>query len=280
MGRMQLALPVLFTVAVALPVEHSQRCGCFEVSGPEPGYFQKHRFFDFRNVDPASYLESAAFTDAWSIQSWGKPVSAVAPVAVQNAPENVCIGRDGNSTHLTLKTSRSAELQSAAEINTIRQDILHASIRIKARVNGDAGAVAGMFTIAGAEESDLEILTRDPEDHIRYTNQPGSAHGATTDQAIPGRWRNWAIHRLDWFPGRSEWYFDNHRVVSKNVNCPTRPSILDLNMWGDGGEWAGPMRVGGSARLEIQWVEMAFNTSESSRRRRGPAGCGVVCSLD
>lgn len=50
---------------------------------------------------------------------------------------------------------------------------MFASTRFRARVMGDAGAVAGLFYFRnGANESDIEILTRDQPSEIRYSNQP------------------------------------------------------------------------------------------------------------
>lgn len=50
---------------------------------------------------------------------------------------------------------------------------MYASVRIRARVYGAPGAVAGLFIYAnGRNESDIEILTRDDESVIRYSNQP------------------------------------------------------------------------------------------------------------
>jgi len=53
------------------------------------------------------------------------------------------------------------------------RNILHASIRIRARVYGAAGAVAGLFIFQNDHnESDIEILTRDDPTEIWYSNQP------------------------------------------------------------------------------------------------------------
>lgn len=50
---------------------------------------------------------------------------------------------------------------------------MYASTRIRARVVGDPGAVAGLFYYQNREnESDIEILTKDDPQMIRYSNQP------------------------------------------------------------------------------------------------------------
>jgi hypothetical protein len=54
-----------------------------------------------------------------------------------------------------------------------QKNLLYASTRIRARVVGDDGAVAGLFYYRdGNNESDIEILTRDETSAIRYSNQP------------------------------------------------------------------------------------------------------------
>lgn len=45
---------------------------------------------------------------------------------------------------------------------------MYASVRLRARVFGDAGACAGMFTVYDDDnESDIEILTTEPDDKIK-----------------------------------------------------------------------------------------------------------------
>lgn len=122
-------------------------------------------------------------------------------------------------------------------------------------------------------ESDIEVLTSDPSDHVRYSNQPsvdqeGNAIAASSnDVSLPAgvRWTAWNEHRMDWLPGRSAWYVNGISVSNLTYGVPTKPSGLVLNAWSDGGVWSGNMSVGDQAYLEIQWIEMVFNTS-------GPAG--------
>jgi beta-glucanase (GH16 family) len=59
-----------------------------------------------------------------------------------------------------------------------QKNMLYASTRIRARITGDSGAVAGMFYYRdGTNESDIEVLTRDKHSVIHYTNQPGLNDG-------------------------------------------------------------------------------------------------------
>jgi len=104
-------------------------------------------------------------------------------------------------------------------------------------------------------------------------------------------WTEWHTHRIDWVAGKSSWYIDGELQLEKTYGVPTVPSYVVLNMWGDGGVWSGEMKVGAEARLEIQWMEMAFNTSgpaegpvddgENAARRRFKRAetCVNVCTL-
>lgn len=182
--------------------------------------------------------------------------------------------------------------------------MLHASLRMRARVVGAAGAVAGFFTFFDDDnESDVEILTADPPAVVRYTNQPSvGADGneipaaSRVVKALP-EWREWREHRIDWVPGRSSWWLDGVVRAESAYSVPRKPSGLTLNMWSDGGEWSGEMEVGGVAELQVQWVEVVFNTSGpvdgpgsgggGEKVRRGEAlgkrkekRCDVVCRVD
>jgi beta-glucanase (GH16 family) len=105
-------------------------------------------------------------------------------------------------------------------------------------------------------------------------------------------WEDWHTHRIDWVEGKSSWYVDGVHVLDKTYGVPTTTAYLVLNMWSDGGVWSGEMEVDGEARLEIEWIEMAFNTSGaidetddddsgSSKRKRADSGaCSHVCTVD
>jgi hypothetical protein len=163
------------------------------------------------------------------------------------------------------------------------------------RVVGAPGAVAGFFTFFDkTNETDIEILTRDPKDKIRYTNQPALDDNgndvAEASQAVGklAAWDEWQTHRVDWLPGNSHWWLNGGQVAKTTYSVPSAPSYLVMNMWSDGGEWSGDMEVGESAEFQIQWVELVFNTSgpvegapdPQLERRGGEEGCKVVCKVD
>lgn len=190
------------------------------------------------------------------------------------------------ATYLVLSATRNVS-QLAAEIDFAHKDILYASIRASVRVNGAPGAVAGIFTYHNdTSESDIEILTRDPGNSIHYSNQPttdssnkiypGSSYNVSMQEGR--QWSTWRTHRLDWLPGHSAWYVDGEMAANTNVNVPDAPSAVILNMWSNGGQWAGTMPKGEEARLEVMWIEMAFNTSTQPNTRLGSKQ--TKCSID
>jgi beta-glucanase (GH16 family) len=173
---------------------------------------------------------------------------------------------------------------------------MHASLRMYGRVEGAEGAVAGYFTFFDdSNESDIEILTQDPKDKIRYTNQPAvdragnEIAAASLDPSNLPRWDDWHTHRIDWLPKQSYWFLNGDQVAQNTYSVPRKPSYLVLNMWSDGGEWSGNMSVGDSAEFHLQWIEMAFNTSgpyegeqqpSNKMVRREDKGCKTVCRID
>jgi hypothetical protein len=210
-----------------LSKDNSGQCGCYVVTGPDPGYFQYHRFWDFRNIPDdgdndfsaapslvgedqtqggqlatSAYFTSANWTNDWSFIDGDS--SPIGPIPNVYSKQNIYISRNttsgaGDSTFLTLRAARLSSFMSTSQITSSQQNLLHASIRTRMRVipNGlsnssapsagprvlsdldsgsnsshavDGGAVIGVFTYqSDTQESDIEILTQDSTDQIRYS---------------------------------------------------------------------------------------------------------------
>lgn len=141
------------------------------------------------------------------------------------------------------------------------------------------GACVGIFTYhARNSESDIEILTSDPPNRIRYANQPD--YDPITDKMIPGAssiidlpvpWTTWSTHRLDWLAGSSRWWVDDEPQVANAYQVPAAESRLVINLWSDGGEWTGDMRLGDSVYLGIEYIELAYNRSSDAVRQAIPS---------
>ena len=201
-----------FILSLLLSATASAAAGQSKAPRASTSAFEGRLFFDFRNLDsphvpdpidnfdqaqnaPAThaYFNSAEWTDTWAIMSWDKPVTDKAPVHMTNSLNNVYIqaNNDENaesSTFLTLRTVRHEDFQSVAEFDSIRQDYQYVSMKMYARTIGDAGACPAMFTYLLPEgqkvqEADLEILTKDQDNVVHYTNQPG--YDPETDTSNP-----------------------------------------------------------------------------------------------
>lgn len=172
-----------------------------------------------------------------------------------------------------MRTVRLADFSSASEMQNNQQNMMHASVRMRARVVGASGAVAGFFTYYDDDnEADIEILTQYPSNQYEYTNQPSVSKdgneitAATVNVTMPSSdaaddWTQWHDHRIDWLPHRCNWYLDDRLVASNSYSVPRKPSGLVLNMWSNGGSWSGNMTEGDAAEFHVQWVQMVFNTS-------------------
>ncbi|ODM15646.1 hypothetical protein SI65_08880 [Aspergillus cristatus] len=204
------------------------------------------------------------------------------------------------NTYLVLRTTRLDKYNSAAELENRLTNIFRCSFRVRLRMlpygrlandksgwnhtdhnttnpmtpgGPPKGACAGIFTInPSGGESDIEILTKDPSNIIHYANQPDydwetdeTIPGASTIAAVQTPWTEWATHRLDWFSNLSVWYVNDRMHSSKTYKVPDMPSTLVINLWSDGGDWTGDMKVGESVFMGIEWIQLAYNISGRSR---------------
>jgi hypothetical protein len=148
--------------------DNSGECQCYLVNGPDAGYFQHHRFYDFRSIandgsndytvapaivgesdssggqpSTSSYLSSTDWADNWGFLD-GKAGASDSSVGsgYENvySRQNVYISRNttegaGDSTFLTLRAARPASsFMSSSQITSRQQNLLHASIRARMRV--------------------------------------------------------------------------------------------------------------------------------------------------
>ncbi|KAI1823563.1 putative xylanase 3 [Xylaria intraflava] len=268
----------------------------------------------------SQYFLDHDWSDVWGIQNWNNTASVdsgVASVFMVNSPSNIYIEKNGDDdasseTFLTMRTIRFDDHQSAAEFESVSKAYHFLSVRMYARTLGNPGAVTAMFTyrdnggsnkFKSVQESDLEIRTIDPTDKVQYTNQPSyTADGddvpaATRNATTPVQadWTQWSVHRLDWSPKNTTWFIDGDQAASIAFQVPRDPSQVIFNAWSDGGEWSGNMTVGSQAYLQIQWIELVYNSTgheTTSKKRddntiwplsimkRGQGHCSNICSID
>lgn len=255
----------------------------------------------------SDYFTSDNFLNTWELQGWntnGSKKDGEHLVHMVNTPNNIYIeandDRDPDSdTFMTLRTKRHPGFQSAAEMSST-SDYLYVSIRMLARTIGAPGAVTAIFTyrdsdtLADVQEADIEFLTNGPRSRIQYTNQPSysddgdefpeATRNASTPEGRP--WTQWMVHRLDWTPDEVLWYVDGDETAAISFQTPTDPASIIFNAWGNGGSWSGNMSVYDEAYLQIKWIEMLYNATDSDRgdkKRRDDDdedGCNFVCSID
>ena len=183
---------------------------------------------------------------------------------------------------LVLRTYRQNGFGSAGEICTKGvPTILYGSFRVRLRISGDSGACAGFFTYKSNEqEVDIELLTKDPRTLIHFTNHPSGAKNAASSVDLQDlktglTWSGWHTHRLDWTSSSSSLYFDSIYTASNKGSVPKEPSHFMLSVWNDNGVWTGEMETGDSAKMEVGWIEMFYNTTESVQKV-----CSRTCSVD
>ncbi|KAI1395298.1 glycoside hydrolase family 16 protein [Hypoxylon fuscum] len=325
---------------------NSDQCDCFLTNGTSSHYFKTHKFFDFRDksdyvnvpslIDSPEdssqasatndYLQSDEWSDYWTLQSWNNSASLAgstsdASVLMVHSPNNVYFEKNedenaGSDTYLTMRTARMNDFQSACEFESVLRNYHFLSVRMYARTIGAPGAVTAMFTyrdvgdsseLTTVQESDLEIRTLDPHDHVQYTNQPSytslgdDVQEATRNITIPKKrdWTDWAVYRMDWSPDSTTWYIDGDEVASISFQVPRDPSMLIFNSWSDGGSWAGNMSAGSEASLQLQWIDLVYNTTgvatekqtktkkpsdivtrNEREQKRDDQQCHSVCSID
>lgn len=91
-----------------------------------------------------------------------------------------------------------------------------------------------------------------------------------------GSWTDWNEYQLNWLPGQSEWTVNGVSKLNKTYGVPTEPSNFQIKMWSDGSAWTGNMSVGGLATLDIEWIDMIYNTSHDAPGQT----CKTVCTVD
>ncbi|KAB8261822.1 concanavalin A-like lectin/glucanase domain-containing protein [Aspergillus pseudonomiae] len=265
----------LISTATTLPTSNPPStndtlCDCYIISGPDPGYFTNYHFWDFRNIllpnatqqpapaplalDTTLLLSNTPFINDWRPQTWTKTGNTeLLPIA--NAETNVFIAPNPdpqshvwpNPTYLLLQTTRLADHVSTAEIEFLRWNILHCSLRVRMRLMSKEtalgpriiypptrrpedkdwgkgsrqpvrhntvpkGACVGLFTYQSKTcESDIEILTSDPPNVIHYSNQPD--YDPVSDTAIPGAGSmvNLSVPWTAWSTHRLDWFPDISR---------------------------------------------------------------------
>ncbi|KAF5679198.1 glycoside hydrolase family 16 [Fusarium heterosporum] len=230
----------------------------------------------------------SSWMDDWRVTSRYPGPANEKSLARHYVPDHVFIDKPNDEAQLVLYTDRLRnKTQQAGEVYFSEALVESISMRVSARITGARGAVAGFFTYFNdTQESDIELLTRDEDNRVHFSNQP--TENATTSTTIPGTthnetrsgsFREWTVYRLDWLRGQglSAWYINGKLAKTSRVNVPVTPSTVYINMWSSGSSFSGLMDYGTNATLEIRWIQMAFNAS--AKVKNDPKG-GFVCPVE
>ncbi|RGP61286.1 glycoside hydrolase family 16 [Fusarium longipes] len=297
----------------AASVAAEDDCSAFSIGGTHSATFQFYRFYDFRSAsdsdrvltgDPASkdrkqpdvlatsrLVSNSSWTDDWKATVKYQGQASEKSLARHYVADHVFLDKSEDETRLVLYTDRlKNDTQQAGEVYFSESLVDSISLRVYARVSGSSGAVAGFFTYFNdTQESDIEVLTRDEDDRVHFSNQPTentttwtTIPGSTHNESRSGSFRDWTVYRLDWLrdQGLTAWYIDGKLMKTSEMNVPVMPSTVYMNMWSNGGSFSGRMSYDSNATLEVQWIQMAFNASGVRSENGRSAKSGPVCLID
>ncbi|EEA28895.1 hypothetical protein EYB25_000192 [Talaromyces marneffei] len=158
-----------FSVDPTTADKRGRSCDCYSVSGSDPGHFQHHKFWDFRQVplnalavkdfqfQPVTQADASAihqnkdfnaapillkdtpFAADWLIQDWQRSGSLLFPIPIANSNKNAFLTRSlaGGTSFLAMRTKRFEKYSSTAEIETGIQNFMHVSFRVRLRILGN-----------------------------------------------------------------------------------------------------------------------------------------------
>lgn len=122
-----------------------------------------------------------------------------------------------------------------AEVYTREDDILYASVRTTMQVSTVAGTVSSTFFYkSDSQEADIEVLTGGTFKGVHYTNQKANSAAAPTTKSLPltpDLTTGFHEYRLDWLPGRTDFYLDGALQASFTENVPTEAGKWLWNNW-------------------------------------------------
>jgi hypothetical protein len=126
--------------------------------------------------------------------------------------DNVGLDSSDNSLTLTVPGCQSPVLAHSAKIGTNWKAILYGSVRTVAKTSNVNGTVHGaLFYHNDTQETDIEIVTANPN-LVLWTNQythpdpNNSKDPVTYKSAIQDSWTTYHEYRLDWLPGKTQFY--------------------------------------------------------------------------
>ncbi|CAF9908234.1 MAG: hypothetical protein ALECFALPRED_004357 [Alectoria fallacina] len=187
------------------------------------GSFTQSQIFDFSTLT--------------SVPTEGLAISpdhiSSSPYTQVYTPSNVAVG--SGSLQLRVPGGQTASPILGAEVYTQDKDILYGSVRTTMKASTVAGTCHGAFFYKNDnQEVDIEIITGGAVEGVHYTNQKAS------DDATPSTIKNnlqsdattgFLEYRIDWVPGRTDFYLDGTLQTSLTENVPSTAGTWLWNNW-------------------------------------------------
>lgn len=252
-----------------------QKGGCY-YSVPNVGLFTTRMSYSWNNAF------TLASTGVGVVQDL---VSSIYTVGAGNSPlprrfDLVNIGTSllDPSLTLTVPGGQTKGPISSAQITTAYDDIMYGSVRTVAKISSVPGTTHGFsFYSNDTQEIDFAFLTTDSS-IAHLTNEQISADSpATSYQISAPSDATTAYHeyRVDWLPGKAQFFIDGQLVQTITGNVPTTPGFWLWNNWSNGNAWAqGPPAKDNV--LKIRSIDGYFNRTtvlDSYRLTKG--GCNA-----
>lgn len=166
----------------------------------------------------------------------GSGSGSVPPYTQNYTVSNVAVS--GGSLQLKVPGGQGASPILGAEIYTAVDDILYGSVRTTIKASTVAGTCHGAFFYKNTNdelaEIDIEIITGDTNKGVHYTNQrPNpSANASTVQDPLPSdATSGFQEYRVDWVPGRTDFYLDGKLQQSFTENVPSTAGKWLWNNW-------------------------------------------------
>ena len=235
---------------------------------------------DFTQVSDAAFVNSSD----WTIMTTYHANSSSDPYAINYTSANVavkssvleltCSAYDESSDSMTIN---------AGEITTTRSDILYGSFRSRHKFTGGSGAVGAIFFYSSdTQEIDIELLTHYPAGKVSFTNQPSTTNVTTMPDKLTRE--KYVDYRFDWNPSYTRFYVNNQSLVKFTEDVPDADGTIKLNSWANGGSFAGASVPTSDAVLSVEWIDLYFNTSDSTKAKAWKKSCASAntqpCSVD
>ena len=187
------------------------------------GSFTHSQTFDFSALTSFPSGDLAISTD---------PIGST-PYTQHYTTDNVVVASE--SLQLKVPGGQTASPILGAEISTQHKDILYGSVRTTMKASTVAGTCHGAFFYKDDnQEADIEIITGHTFKGVHYTNQKASANAAasTLRKPLPSDATTvFQEYRIDWVPGRTDFYLDGQLQKSLTENVPSTAGSWLWNNW-------------------------------------------------